>query len=257
MAGEDDVVEDNAQGTVHAATVKLPKFYPLAPAFWFAQAESQFRLKRITEEVTKFDHVVASLSEEVAMRVMPAVNSMDYTRLKRDLMGAFDLTVPQRAAKLLHLPGLGDKRPSALAAEIIALVPEGKTPDYLERQIFLEQLPVSVQQHMAAHEEEEDLMALAKLADGYVAAARSRAAMSCAVGPSMTAPPFPSYAGLPQEMTDGPAECAAVRPNPRPFNRQSSKFCYAHYRYGVSACRCGGNSCQWKLHQGNANASRQ
>ena len=257
MAGEDDAVEGIAQGTVHAATVKLPKFYQLAPAFWFAQAESQFRLKKITEDVTKFDHVVASLSEEVALRVMPAINSLDYARLKRDLMGAFDLTVPQRAAKLLHLPGLGDKRPSELAAEIIALVPEGKTPDYLERQVFLEQLPVSVQQHMAAHEDEEDLVALAKLADGYVAAARSRAAMSFAVGSSVTAPPFPPYAGLPQEMADGPAECAAVRGNPRPFNRKLSRFCFQHSKFGASAQGCGGRGCQWRPRQGNGNASRQ
>ena len=264
MASDDEGVE-NTQRTVHAATVKLPKFYALAPAFWFAQAESQFRIKRITEEVTKFDHVVASLTEEVAMRVMPAIVSMDYARLRKDLMGAFDLTVTQRAAKLLHLPGLGDKRPSMLAAEIVALVPEGLAPGYLERQIFLEQLPASVQQNMAAHEGEKDLVALAALADGYVAAARTRAAVSYAVAP----PPFPPYAGLPQEMADGPAECAAVGGNSRPSN--GGKLCFYHRKWGVTARRCLGGGCQWRSRpapsvtqgnrssafSGNANASRQ
>ena len=53
-------------------------------------------------------------------------------------------------------------------------MPSGKVPDYLEHQIFLEQLPIAVQQNMAAHETEKDLQKLAKIADGYVIATRAR-----------------------------------------------------------------------------------
>ena len=58
----------------------------------------------------------------------------------------------------------------------------GKDLDYPERQIFLEQLPFSVQQNMAAHEDVRDLWKLAKIADGYVITARARGLdESCAV----------------------------------------------------------------------------
>ena len=47
---------------------------------------------------------------------------------------------------------------------------------------FLEQLPFSVQQKMAAHEEVSDMPKLAKFADGYVATAKAREfEESCAV----------------------------------------------------------------------------
>ena len=137
---------------VFAATVKLPQFYSLAPGFWFDSAESQFCLKKIVDNQTKFDYVMASLTEEIALQVIPAMRGKSYTALKEALLEVFELTEEQRAEKLLHLPGLGDKRPSKLAAEIMALVPEGTQPGYLEHQIFLEQLPASVRQMMACHE---------------------------------------------------------------------------------------------------------
>ena len=159
---------------VNAATAKLPPFFTGNPSFWFAQVESQFRTKAVKTDLAKFDHVMAALSEDVALRVMPAISKQSYTGLKAALLGEFELTTKQRAGKLLSLPGLGDKRPSTLVAEILALVPDDVEPGYLEREIFIRQLPVSVQQNMAAHEDIVDLRQLAKLADGYMTAARSR-----------------------------------------------------------------------------------
>ena len=125
---------------------------------------------------------MVALPQEVAVRVMPAVKSTSYDTMKKALREAFDLTRAQRAAKLLHLQCLGNRLPSVLASEIVALVPESNSPDYLERQIFLERLPADVQQNMAAHENEKDFMKLAKIADGYVIAARAReSGVSCVV----------------------------------------------------------------------------
>ena len=92
MPGREDVADDAGVGdaerqapertVMHAAAVKLPSFYPSAPMFWFSQAESQFRLKKIESDLTKVDHVMASLSEEVALRVMPSIEDQSYTALK-------------------------------------------------------------------------------------------------------------------------------------------------------------------------------
>ena len=168
--------------TVYTTVVKLADFYEQNPGFWFAQIEGQFVVKKIDDDQMKFHYVMVALPQEVAVRVMPAVKSKSFETMKKALLDAFDLTQAQRATKLLHLRGLGDKLPSVLASEIITLCPEEVTPDYLERQIFIEQLPGAVQQDMAAHEEVTDFMKLAKIADRYVIAAHAReASMSCAV----------------------------------------------------------------------------
>ena len=67
--------------------------------------------------------MVASLSQEVTKCVMPTLEAQSgYTALKNG----------QRADRLLNLPGLGDKLPSVLAGEILALVPKDVIPSFLE-----------------------------------------------------------------------------------------------------------------------------
>ena len=51
-------------------TVKLPDFWPDSTALWFARADAQFRLKKVTAEQTKFDHVITMLDSKTAAQVM-------------------------------------------------------------------------------------------------------------------------------------------------------------------------------------------
>ena len=67
--------DDTGEVSVYAIAVKLAKFYQHAPEFWFAQIESQFQLRNIMVDATKYYHAVAALPEEVVCRVMPAVKS--------------------------------------------------------------------------------------------------------------------------------------------------------------------------------------
>ena len=43
---------------INAVTVKFPEFYEHDPEMWFVRAESQFRTKKITDDLTKFDHLI-------------------------------------------------------------------------------------------------------------------------------------------------------------------------------------------------------
>ena len=113
-----DDIDDAEDVSVYTTVIKLAKFYQHAPEFWFAQIESQFRVKGISVDETMFYYAVAALPQEVALQVMPAVKSKSYITLKMALLAAFDLTETPRAASLLHLQGLGDKLPSVLASEI-------------------------------------------------------------------------------------------------------------------------------------------
>ena len=69
-----DTAATQANATGHSVTniaavaLKLPPFWSADPQVWFAQVESQFFTRKITNQDTKFHHIVASLPPEVALR---------------------------------------------------------------------------------------------------------------------------------------------------------------------------------------------
>ena len=59
--------EENVR--IAAISLKLPPFWTADPLVWFAQIESQFATRGITSQCTKYDYVVASLNQDIAMEV--------------------------------------------------------------------------------------------------------------------------------------------------------------------------------------------
>ena len=49
--------------SVDSVAVKLPTFWAAQPKVWFAQAEAQFKLRKITSDETMYFHVVAALDQ--------------------------------------------------------------------------------------------------------------------------------------------------------------------------------------------------
>jgi hypothetical protein len=72
--------------------VKLPEFWPHAPALWFSRAECMFRPLNVDDEVLKYCSVVASLPHEVLRQVADLldVNKLvqPYVQLKERLMSS-------------------------------------------------------------------------------------------------------------------------------------------------------------------------
>ena len=81
---------------VSAVTVKLPAFLPTNPRWYFMFAESQFRLKNVTADKTRFNYMACSLPAEVASRVMSVLDSPPdtgkYDALKQRLLKEYTLT---------------------------------------------------------------------------------------------------------------------------------------------------------------------
>ena len=103
---------------VDAVSLKLPTFWASQPEVWFAQAEAQFKLRKIEADETKYYYVIAALDQETASRLMDLISQPPeydkYLTLKDCLTDTFGLNKRERAARLLHFRQLGDSKPSAL-----------------------------------------------------------------------------------------------------------------------------------------------
>jgi len=145
-----------AAAAVNHVAVKLPEFWVSDPDMWFFQAEAAFRGARITASRTKFDHVVTKLPEAVSVAVRDFLLQIDedtvdpYGDLKTELVTTFGKTRWQQAFALINSPGLGDRRPSVLMKEMLALLPKGEKPETLFLALFLGRLPTSMRDHLAA-----------------------------------------------------------------------------------------------------------
>jgi len=142
---------------VAAVGVKLPEFWVSDPVMWFAQAEAVFRRANITVSFTKYDHVLMKLPEAVVVSVRNLISTVQptdldaYEKLKARLTASYAKTRWQQVFTLLRHPDLGDRRPSQLMNEMLALLPAGDNGDStLFLGLFLLRLPVSMRDHLAA-----------------------------------------------------------------------------------------------------------
>ncbi len=145
-----------APAAVNTLAVKLPEFWVQDPDVWFYQAECSFRRARITASHTKYEHVVMRLPEAVSVSVRSLLlsiteDSVDpYQQLKDRLTARFGKTRWQRAFELLDHPDIGDRRPSRMMSDMLALLPAGTVPDTIFLALFLRRLPASMRDHLAA-----------------------------------------------------------------------------------------------------------
>ena len=81
--------------TVDAVSLKLPTFWTAVPSAWFAQVESQFALRGVTQDDTKYHHVVASLDNSTAQLALSILASPPatekYQAIKLFLTSAYEL----------------------------------------------------------------------------------------------------------------------------------------------------------------------
>ena len=205
---------------INVTAVKLPTFWTENAASWFNQAEAQFALRNITQDETKYYHVVSSLDmhtsarANVLMQNPPATNK--YTALKNFLLKAYQLSEPERADMLLAMESLGNRRPSQLMSEILLLNGD-KAQHFILRQIFMKALPENLRNALAPSKE-EDLSELAKEADRLMGTVSSSHTVTAADTDTV---------------------------------KKKNQLCYFHRKFGTRSWRCR-QPCSWK--SGNDNA---
>ena len=155
----------------HAVGLKLPVLWADHPRVWLQQAEAQFAVRNVTADNTKYHYVVAALDHATALRVIDMLEDPPqhnkYDNLKRRLTDIFGLSRRQRADQLLDigLHSLGDRRPSQLMDEMLALLGLHK-PCMLFEGIFLRCMSEDIRLQLATSSF-DDLRAHAKTADEF------------------------------------------------------------------------------------------
>uniref|UniRef100_UPI00358E82AE tubulin alpha chain, testis-specific-like n=1 Tax=Myxine glutinosa TaxID=7769 RepID=UPI00358E82AE len=95
-----------------SADLKLPGFWESHAAIWFSQADSLFALRNITEDTTRYHHVVSALNASTAAWVLSFLqnppNANKYGVLKGLLLGSPGCAcVPQHECICIHLGQAG------------------------------------------------------------------------------------------------------------------------------------------------------
>ncbi len=238
---------------VSTVAVKLPEFWTSDPIMWFWQAEACFRRSNITQSSTMYDHVLMKLPEAVVISVRNLINEIQpgandaYERLKERLTDSYAKTRWQQAFALIKHPDLGDRRPSALMDEMLALLPTGaRSDDTIFLALFLLRLPTSMRDHLAAadHKTAADM---ARHADTIWDSRAGESAVAAVAAPveavAARSPSRDSRRRSPDRRQQG-GQRQQRRQTPGPDRKRDQSLCYYHGRFGKKAHKCEA-PCAW------------
>jgi len=238
----------------------MPDFWVGDPDMWFVQAEMSFDVSRINRSYTKYQHIVSKLPEAVMLSCRSLVGEINpgtedaYEQLRDHLTTAFGKTRWQRAFAILDHPDLGDRRPSAMMTQMLALLPHGTAPELLFFAHFMRRLPASMRDQLAAANH-KTAAAMAEHADCIWDARAAKDSVSV-VTDSVDAV---SGRSSPQNRRRSPDRRQSVVPRPQrggtpnPGRRDGdgrrkdgspSPYCYYHRNFGKRAVKCQG-PCTW------------
>ncbi|GFU31437.1 transposon Ty3-G Gag-Pol polyprotein [Nephila pilipes] len=156
----------NAQQHVSRVAAKLPSLGKQNIKLWFLLAEANFELYGITNDVTKYNNVIAAIDSEILSVVSDLLfdppHADRYTTLKNRLIQEFSDSENQQIRKLLSELQLGDDKPSHLLRKMKELAGTALNDDFF-RNLWFQRLPSEIQTILSVSSEK--LENLAKLAD--------------------------------------------------------------------------------------------
>ena len=159
------------RGSVDAYALKIPPFWTADPQIWFVQVEAQFAARGITAQLTKYYHIVGSLTPEIAtefrdLLLKPPAES-PYDVLKKKLIERTAASEQRRLQQLLTTEDLGDQKPTQLLRRMQQLLGEKATTTdgSIIKELFMQRLPTNVRMVLAAASDKTSLEELATLAD--------------------------------------------------------------------------------------------
>lgn len=230
-----------------AVAVKLPDFWKSDPTMWFAQAEAQFALGGVTQDVTKFHHIVAKIDQSVICHVADLVKEPPaegkYNAIKTRLISRFELTPQSKLEKLLGTCDLGDLRPTHLLAKMQELSSGLNVDNEFLKMLFLQRLPANIRTVLSIND--GSLSKLAEMGDKMIDLVPHVAAVK--TDPVPASVDLYSQENLVDQIAALTAEIRRLKSGPertrsrsvsRRRNEGESSICWYHRKYGGRAERC-------------------
>ena len=153
MPPNDTDTESTFGAYISRVAMKIPPFMKDDVELWFNVLESQFQLSNISQEDTKYNYVVANLTNPDAINAVREFitnkPNNPYTTIKERLIKAFKESEDEKIQKLLNDLQLGDKKPTAFLREMRGLA-ENRVTDQFLKPIFFKHLPTNIQQILEA-----------------------------------------------------------------------------------------------------------
>ena len=253
--------------SVAAVSVKLPPFWPTDPEVWFLQVEAQFSTRNITSQKTRFDHVISSLSPEIATEVRDILlkppGEQPYDVLKTELIKRTAASEQRKLQQLIGGEELGDRKPTQLLRRMQQLMGDklGSTPETTSflRELFLQRLPNNVRMVLASADSSTELSKLAEMADKVLEVATPTTVATITDHRQKSPPRHRHTSGSDiQQLRDEVARLTtlveSLASQSRRYNRSKSRgrsptpasntgntdttFCWYHRKYGDAARQC-------------------
>lgn len=233
------------------SAVKIPNFISSDPTLWFTMAESTFELaspKPITESKTKYNYCVATLPPDAAVLVRDIIldpNKTDpYQSLKDAVISRCGETKTQEIKRLLAGEQLGDRKPSELLRIMQRRAESHNVADSLLLELFLQQLPNTVQSILASVQPLTPQKA-AEVADRIMEVSPAQVCSS-SVSPSDESCDISSHSAIVEELKMLRKEVASLRRSrSQSRNRFRSRnftphspMCWYHQKYQEKAKKC-------------------
>ncbi|XP_063831757.1 uncharacterized protein LOC135080964 [Ostrinia nubilalis] len=239
---------------VSAVSVKLPPFWADKPTTWFGLVEAQFHIAGITQDITKYSHVISMLDTRVADEIEDIIASPPkenkYECLKAELTKRLSTSREQRIRQLLSEEQLGDRKPSQFLRHLRSLAGDVLPNDDFLRELWLRRLPQSVQVILTA-QVDLPLSKVAEIADKVMEVAPPIMGSVVDAVEANT----PTLTSLVQRIDALAEKVEALRSSNSSIQRgQSSskspervnkRLCRFHKRFGEKAHRCI-SPCSWE-----------
>ena len=255
----------NTSNNTNNSKVNLPAFWTHDPPGWFQHAEADFIYNRIPDNsYVGYVNVIRALPSEVLAAVCDVTRDISpttagpYMLLKAALLSRFTISPLQRCYRMLDMPALGDRRPSALYAEMTAQLDH--EANYLINAIFLRKLPPYMKAQLSnqAHLHPRELAAAADLlidcdpSAACAAAATAAAVTAPARGRSRSRSPAakkrpqtPAHTRSPASARSPASTRSSAFKQPLPQPPASSTLCFYHYHFKRQARKCQA-PCTWQ-----------
>lgn len=262
--------QSSSTSNIAAVSVKLQNFFVEKPVIWFAQAEAQFQIAGITQDATKYGHILSVLDARVAEEVEDIIASPPtenrYEFLKKELIRRLSDSKVQRTRQLLSEEQLGDRKPSAFLRHLRSLAGTSVGDEGILRELWMRRLPPEVQRILMA-QVDLPLHKVAEIADSIVETSPStlQFVQSAAAVPADTGNLMRCIEeltrkvdALTRDKSRGHPQRSRSAGRTRSQSRSSSqgehKLCWYHKRFQNKANKCI-SPCAWELlrnHKGNA-----